>query len=294
VSEPASPGLGAPRAVISESQVEAMISLLTDSNDKVALACRKGLRQHVELAEPLLRERLQESSGDEAHVVRAALMDVLGARLEPALVEHLLSAPDLERGSVLLGQLVEPSAQTEAVTAALDAMADQVSAELDQPGLDPDRDLAALTAVLARQSGLTGVKPEGADLQDVVLHGVCTRRRGIPLALCVAWLLVARRVGIPLRGVNMPGHFLLRHVRPGGHVVLDPFAGGRPVREEDCRRFLSAAGYPAVDVALLDATDRDMLLRTLRNLVMFGSRAGNRDLAARCARILNALAAQGA
>ncbi len=294
MSEPATPGLGVPRAVVSESQVEAMISLLTDSNDKVLVACRKGLRQHGELAEPLLRERREEASGNVARVLRAALLDVLGARLEPALVDLLLRAPDLERGSLLLGQLVDPSAQAEAVTAALDAMADQVSAELDQPGLDPDRDLAALTAVLARQSGLSGVKPEGADLLDVVLHGVCTRRRGIPLALCVAWLLVARRVGIPLRGVNMPGHFLLRHVRPEGYLVLDPFSGGRPVREEDCRRFLSGAGYPAVDVALLDASDRDMLLRTLRNLVMFGSRAGNRDLAARCARILNALAAQGA
>ena len=301
MSEPATPGLGpglgpdlgAPRTLVSESQVEAMISLLTDSNDKVQAACRKGLRQHNELAEPLLRERLGETSGDEARVVRAALLDVLGARLEPEMVSLLLRAPDLERGSLLLGRLVDPSARDDTVTAALDAMADQVSAELDQPGQDPDRDLSALTAVLARQGGLAGARPESADLQDVVLHGVCSRRRGIPLALCTAWLLVARRVGLPLRGVNMPGHFLLRHVRPDGHVVIDPFSGGRPVRDEDCRRFLSGAGYPAVDVALLDATDRDMLLRTLRNLVMFGSRAGHRDLAARCARILNALAAQG-
>jgi regulator of sirC expression with transglutaminase-like and TPR domain len=156
--------------------------------------------------------------------------------------------------------------------------------------VDPDRDLSALVDVLARQNGLKGARPEHAELSDVVLHGVCTRRRGIPLALCVAWVLVARRVGVPLRGVNMPGHFLLRHVRADGHVVIDPYSGGRPVREEDCRRFLAGAGYPALDVALLDASDRDMLLRTLRNLVMTAARAGQRDLAARCARILNAAA----
>lgn len=286
-SDRATSGTGAPRALISESQVEAMISLLTDTSDTVLAACRKGLRQHAELAEPLLRERLGESGGDESLALRAALLDVVGSRLEQPLVDHLVHAPDLAAGSVLIGRLVDPAAGPEAVTAALDALADQVTAELELPGQDPDRDLAALTAVLARPGGFSGVRAESADVLDVVLQGVCARRRGIPLSVCTAWLLVARRVGIPLRGVNMPGHFLVRHVRPDGYMVLDPFGGGRPVREEDCRRLLSGAGYPAVDIALLDASDRDMLQRTLRNLVMFATRSGDRDLAARCARILN-------
>ena len=291
-SDRAPAGTGAPRALISESQVEAMISLLTDSSDTVLAACRKGLRQHAELAEPLLRERLGEA-GEDSSALRAALLDVVGARLEQPLADHLVHGPDLESGSLLIGRLVDPAAGPETVTAALDALGDQVSAELETPGHDPDRDLAALTAVLARPGGFAGVRPESADVMDVVLQGVCARRRGIPLAVCTAWLLVARRVGIPLRGVNMPGHFLVRHVRPDGHVVIDPFGGGRPVREEDCRRLLSGAGYPAVDIALLDASDRDMLQRTLRNLVMFATRSGDRDLAARCARILNVSTALG-
>ena len=287
-SEKVTPPPGAARAVISESQVEAMISLLTDGSDTVQAACRRGLRQHASLAEPLLTERLAAASGEQAVALRSALQDVVGARLEPLLIEHLLRGPDLQRDAVLIGQLVDPSAGTDSVAAALDAMADQVSALIEVPGADPDHDLNVLTEVLARQNGLRGAPNDDATLGDVVLHGVCTRRRGIPLALCTAWILVARRVGIPLRGVNMPGHFLLRHVRADGHVVLDPYAGGRPVRDEDCRRFLAGAGYPALDVALLDASDRDMLLRTLRNLVMTAARAGDRDLAARCARILNA------
>jgi regulator of sirC expression with transglutaminase-like and TPR domain len=274
--------------VISESQVEAMISLLSDDSDTVQAACRQGLRDHAALAEPLLRERLAATPHEP--VLRDALGEVVGSRLEPLLIEHLQHAPSLEADAVLIGQLVDPLAGADVVAAALDAMADQVASVIEVPGADPDRDLSALVDVLARQGGLQGARPEQAELLDVVLHGVCTRRRGIPLALCVAWVLVARRVGIPLRGVNMPGHFLLRHVRADGYVVIDPWAGGRPVRDEDCRRFLAGAGYPALDVALLDASDRDMLQRTLRNLVMTAARAGQRELAARCARILNAAA----
>ena len=123
-SDRATSGTGAPRALISESQVEAMISLLTDSSDTVLAACRKGLRQHAELAEPLLRERLGESGGDESLALRAALLDVVGSRLEQPLVDHLVHAPDLAAGSVLIGRLVDPAANPEAVTAALDALAE--------------------------------------------------------------------------------------------------------------------------------------------------------------------------
>jgi len=285
-SEHPMPGTGASRPLASEGQVEAMISLLSDSSDTVLAACREALRVHAAMAEPLLRERLAGCDAEERATLRAALRDVVGARLEQRLVEHLLRTPELEAGSLLIGQLVGIGLDPASVAAALDALADQVTADLHVPGLDPDADLAALTAVLGREGGFSGAGAEQAELADVVLQGVCERRRGIPLALAVVWLLVARRVGIPLRGVNMPGHFLLRHVRADGHVVLDPLARGRPVRAEDCRRFLAAAGYPQRDVALLDASDRDMLQRTLRNLVMFAARAGDRELAARCARIL--------
>lgn len=287
-SEPRSPGTGARRALASESQVEAMISLLSDSSDTVQAACRRGLRALPDLAEPLLREREAAADDELRPVLRSALLDVLGARLEPQLVAHLRGAPDLEQGSLLIGRLLDAPGAPQAVAAALDAMADQVASELDTPGLDPDADLAALRAVLGGEGGLSGVRTESAEALDAVLQGVIRRRRGIPLALSTAWLLVARRVGIPLRGVNMPGHFLVRQVRPDGHVVLDPYGGGRPVREEDCRRALAASGYPALAIPVLDASDRDMLQRTLRNLVMFASRSGDRDLAARCARILDA------
>ncbi len=281
-------GPGAPPGVrlMSESQVEAMIALLTDNSDKVVDGCRRALRAHAELAEPLLRDRLAHVGGEEAVAVRSALVDVVGHRLEQPLIDHLVNRPTLEEGGILIGRLIDASELPGAVTAALDALADQVGAEL-QKQREPGAELAVLTDVLVRQNALTGADPRHADPWDAVLHGVTLRQRGLPLALCMTWILVARRAGIHLQGVNMPGHFLVRHESPTRSLVIDPYHGGRPVRDEDCRRFLSAAGYPAMEVAQLDAGDRDMLLRSLRNLVMIASRRRERALAARCARILD-------
>jgi regulator of sirC expression with transglutaminase-like and TPR domain len=281
-------------ALVSESQVEAAISLLTDSSDRVVEGCRRALLAHATLAESLLRERLLSASGAEADTLRAALLDVVGSRLEAPLMDHIVHGPSLEQGSILIGRLIDATESPIGVSAALDAMAAQVSAELEArraagtlADAGPDGELAVLTEVLVRGHALTGTDTRHADARDAVLHGVISRHRGLPLALCMTWLLVARRVGLPLHGVNMPGHFLLRWERPGQVLVLDPFHGGRILKDGECRRMLVDAGYPSIDVTLLHATDRDMLLRTLRNLMMIASRLRERELAARCARIIS-------
>ena len=269
--------------LVSESQVEAMISLLTDDSPMVVSRCRKALRAHAEIAEPLLRERLAGTTGAEQTAIVAALLDVVGTKIEEPLVEHLLHAPSLEAGSLLIGRLIDPSENPGQVTAALDAMADQLAAELPMVR-DPRVELDLLSDVLARQNALTGTVVERADPWDAVLHGVTLRQRGLPLALSMTWVLVGRRAGIPLVGVNMPGHFLVRHTHG---PVIDPFHAGRVVQTPQLRELLARAGYPPLEVKLLDATDRDMLVRTLRNLVLIAARRGERELAGRCARIVD-------
>ena len=272
------------RGPISESQVEAMISLLTDASASVVDGCRRALLSHAEMAEPMLRERLAQQDSHSA-VFQAVLDDIGRNRAEAQLIRYLEGAPDLEQGSLLIGRLVDGDAGPDGVPAALDAMADQVDAE---PARTTDA-LAAMTAVLVRHNDLKGIDPSLAAPVDALLHGVTARRRGLPLPLCVAWVLIARRCRLPLTGVNMPGHFLVRWQRESGSVLIDPFHKARIVSEDHCKAYLQRGGFPSTDIAQLDASDLEMLLRTLRNLVMIASRRKDRALAARCSRILNAV-----
>src|SRR5205807_1738846 len=67
--------------------------------------------------------------------------------------------------------------------------------------------------------------------------------------------------GLPLAGVGMPGHFLVRY----GPVLVDPFSGGRRIGEDECRRLLPEA----VDLDpshLAPVGPRAILSRMLANL----------------------------
>lgn len=102
--------------------------------------------------------------------------------------------------------------------------------------------------------------------RHALLHEVLRWRRGQPLSLALIALELARRLDIPLQGVNFPGHFLLRV--PGADHLLDP-CGGRRLYTRDCRELLLHHLGPDAELGAthLQAADaRSMLLRLSRNL----------------------------
>jgi regulator of sirC expression with transglutaminase-like and TPR domain len=80
---------------------------------------------------------------------------------------------------------------------------------------------------------------------------------------------VARRAGLRVEGVGLPGHFIVR-VRAGSHAVLiDPFHAGALLSENDCQQRLDRifGGRLKMEQSMLAPCGRkDILERTLRNL----------------------------
>jgi regulator of sirC expression with transglutaminase-like and TPR domain len=105
---------------------------------------------------------------------------------------------------------------------------------------------------------------------------VIARRSGIPLSLCVIYLSIARRAGVPAEGVGFPGHFLLRVGGPSG-VYQDPFNAGAVLDDADLRdlgrRFL---GKQAVGPAhLASVTTASIVVRMLSNLEVAHAKRGD-------------------
>ena len=99
-----------------------------------------------------------------------------------------------------------------------------------------------------------------------LLHKVLQRRRGQPLSIALIALELARRLDIPLQGVNFPGYFLLRV--PGADHLLDP-CGGRRLYTRDCRELLLRYQGPQARLNaehMLACDARSMIVRLSRNL----------------------------
>lgn len=145
-------------------------------------------------------------------------------------------------------------------------------ARLDRIAADCPAGLDELMAHLFSTDG-DGLGLEG-DIQDYAepvnsfLDQVLDRRRGIPITLSVLAIAIGRRTGVPLVGVGMPGHFLVRH-EGQPRVLLDCFDGGRRLTSGDCEAIVQRIYGPGsgFDLAWLDPTPpRDIVVRILTNL----------------------------
>jgi regulator of sirC expression with transglutaminase-like and TPR domain len=90
---------------------------------------------------------------------------------------------------------------------------------------------------------------------------------GLPITLSVLAIEVGRRSGVPLSGVAMPGHFLVRD-KVDPDVFADPFHGGRLLTAAQCRQMHRAltGGATWDDAYLEPASKRTIVIRVLSNL----------------------------
>jgi regulator of sirC expression with transglutaminase-like and TPR domain len=97
-------------------------------------------------------------------------------------------------------------------------------------------------------------------------------RRGIPISLAVIYMELAQQIGLDVKGISFPGHFLMKLSIKTGDIILDPFNGASLSREEIEERlepyFINGRNPedPPLASYLANATERSILARMLHNL----------------------------
>jgi regulator of sirC expression with transglutaminase-like and TPR domain len=125
-----------------------------------------------------------------------------------------------------------------------------------------------LSEYLFDEVGFRGNQENYHDPRNSFLNEVLSRRLGIPITLSLICIEVGKRLDIPLIGIGMPGHFLIRH-RDAEDLFIDPFYGGILLSEEECAQRLweitrnSLHWNPRF---LSPVSNREFIARMLRNL----------------------------
>ena len=147
-----------------------------------------------------------------------------------------------------------------------------------------------MNQVIVDQEQYCGDTAAYDNLDNANLVRVIDRRRGLPVALGIIYLDVAHRIGWAAKGLNFPGHFLIRIDDGDARAILDPFQGGAIREPADLRALikltsgkdaeLTAGHYAPVD-------RRSVLLRLQNNIKVRQVRTGEiEDAAATVERML--------
>ncbi len=153
--------------------------------------------------------------------------------------------------------------------ATLDEFADQMQSQL--LGIHaPNEQVAVLNAFLFDELQFGGDVGNYADPANSFLDRVLVTRTGLPITLAVIYLEVGWRLGLPLVGLALPGHFLVRYPSSTGDLIIDPFNRGRLWSSDECAKHL-AQYYGSVSSLIMERvmlapTKHQILARMLRNL----------------------------
>jgi regulator of sirC expression with transglutaminase-like and TPR domain len=156
----------------------------------------------------------------------------------------------------------------------------------------PERAVMALNHYLFQELGFRGNTEQYYDPRNSYLNEVLDRRTGIPITLSLVYIEVARRAGLEVEGVGLPGHFVVRVQTPARSLLVDPFHAGTLLTEKDCQERLDRifSGKVKLEPKMLRACGRkDMIERVLRNLKAIHLRDEDRTRALRVVDLLVAI-----
>lgn len=246
------------------SQDDALLKLLADDDRETLALLRAQLaagglaalpRLHglMALAEPPVRRQLAEVISE----IETEHADALFAQLCATFPEE----GDLEEAAWRLAATFEPGLDFSLIRRQLDDWGDEVKRRLRKAISEQDR-IETLVEFLGHDLGFRGNEADYYNLNNSLLPEVIETRRGLPITLSLIYMLVGRRAGIPVQGVGLPGHFVVR----SREAFFDPFHGGRRLGFAECRNLVERQNISLAPEHLQPATSRQILTRMLGNL----------------------------
>jgi regulator of sirC expression with transglutaminase-like and TPR domain len=198
-------------------------------------------------------------------------------RRPPPRFEELARATeesiDVALGAALIARDVYQDLDVPSLLARFDELALPIT-RLGLDGMSAEAQALEMAHYLYERQGFAGNETDYYDPKNSLLPDVLERRVGIPITLAIVYCEIAKRVGVPARGISFPGHFLVRiDRRPPNEglppVIVDPFFNGHILDDRSLDALLKrvvGAQETLRPEHLMPASPRLVLVRMLTNL----------------------------
>jgi len=184
---------------------------------------------------------------------------------------------NLAHGALLIAKAAYPDLDESLYLARLDRLASDVKRDLTVD-MDAATVIARINHILFDKEKFRGNREQYYDPDNSFLNRVIDRKTGIPITLCLIYIEVAGRLGLDVRGIGLPGHFIAALCHAAGKIYIDPFNRGEIRSVDDCIEIVRT--YTGETVApdpgwLQPIGSKELLARMLRNLKLIYARQEN-------------------
>ncbi|MAO66335.1 MAG: hypothetical protein CL666_15175 [Balneola sp.] len=255
----------------SKNEIESLLFLMDDPDPFVQQSVESRLQELGENAVPLLDEYRAELSERKAKekvgdVIHKLTFETLETDFIEVLEGGLKTRRSLEKAIFTLARFEDPTLRTSEYRKKLDQFAKMVEPQIKYR-LDEKRKMKRLLKFVFEDLHFRGDPNNYHAPENCFLNTVIDRRKGLPISLSLVVMFIAHRLEMPFFGINMPIHFMLNFVGDKEEVLIDPYDDGAIVTYDQCYFFLKKNNIEPRPEHFQIATNLDILLRCIRNLI---------------------------
>jgi len=257
--------------MISKSEIHSLLVLMEDPDPFVQESVNKRFVELGENVVPLLDQyRVDLKKGVEKTKINELIHTLTFSSLQTdftdALDHGIKNRKDLESIIFMLSRFGNPTIDTKHYKEKLDHFAEMVAPSIRYK-LDERKKAKQLFKFVFEDLNFSGDQEDYHNPENCFLDSVIDRRKGLPIFLSMVVMFIARRLDLPVFGVNMPIHFMLTYIGEREEFLVDPYDDGTVVSYDQCYFFLKKNNVEPKPEYFQMASDMDILIRTVRNLI---------------------------
>ena len=256
-------------ARISKKEVKALVALLDDEDHEILQNVEGKLISMGSAVIPLLESEWERSFNP---VVQRRIEDLIHTLQFDFLREGLIKwdkkkKPDLLEGMWLVATYQYPDLDLKKLKQDLEQIFYEAWLEF-KPDAHPYDQIKILNSVLFSKLKFSANTKNFHSPGNSMLNIVLESKRGNPISLSVVYMLVARKLKIPVYGVNLPNIFILTYKSKELQFYINPFNRGLIFSKEDIDNYIGHLNLNPVETYYQPCTNQEIIQRVIRNLMV--------------------------
>ena len=237
--------------------------ILENKNDSTAI---KNLQKELPTSQRLIKKKIKDL---ENSINSLKLLNEKFHRedITKKILQELQKDPecDLALCALLLAKYDNPEIDIDSYHNEIVRMGDDLLTKVEE-NTDIQTKISLISKYLFEDNGYHGSRTDYYNQSNSYINEVLDDREGIPITLSIIYIELAKRLGIEVKGLGLPGHFVVFYNKNDERQMIDPFENGKILTKADADAIVKDYDRTKTSEDYEAADNKSIIQRMLYNL----------------------------
>lgn len=254
---------------MNNKEIKALIALLDDDDQEVLEHVEEKIMSYGDIIIPYLEQEWENNFNPDVQkriedIIHSLQFESLKSRLKEW---HQGKKHDLLEGMWLIATYQYPDLSLKSLKEQLEQIYYEAWLEFKTDAHPFDQIKILNSVIFGKLKFRANTKNFHAPANSMI-NAVLETRKGNPISLCVIYMLVARKLKLPVYGVNLPSLFILTYKSEERQFYINAFNRGLIFSKQDIDNYIQQLKLQFLDMFYQPCSNTDIIRRALRNLIV--------------------------